>query len=124
MISSVQEGDDSVVVDAADQRLAQLDEPIVGKSIRTWDDASGAGARQAKPLPSPKAPTPAAWRQHRLTHLPYCCWCPVCVATKRPNNHHRLRQNINRLIPFLVADYAYARNQGEDELMCVLVVRI
>ena len=28
------------------------------------------------------------------------------------------------MIPFLVADYAYGRNQGEDDLMCVLVIRI
>ena len=123
MIAAVQDGDHGVA-DAADHKLAQLDEPIVGTTVKTWDDVTGPGARPARLLPSPKAPTPAAWRLHRATHLPYQCWCPVCVATKRPNHHHRHRRHNHRMIPFLVADYAYGRNQGEDDLMCVLVIRI
>ena len=79
---ALQHDGDPVVEDAADPKLAQLGDPIVGRAVKTWDDATGEGARSARPLPSPKAPTQAAWNLHRLTHLPYACWCPVCVATE------------------------------------------
>ena len=107
------------VVDAADPAHAQLDEPIVGAEVVTWDQSSGAGARPARPMPTPKAPSAAAWARHRLTHMPFCAWCPICIATKRPNHHHRRYRHPDRLIPFIVADYGYARNSGEDMLVCI-----
>ena len=111
--------------DAADAKLAQLDEPIVGSEVVTWQEGKGPGAREARPLPAPKAPTSAAWEKHKLTHLPYCSWCPICASTKRPNHHHRCsRRGYMRSIPFLVADYCYIRNSGEDVLICLLVVRV
>ena len=108
------------VVDAANPAHAQLDEPIVGTEVVMWDKDNGAGAKQARPLPPPKAPSAAAWARHKLTHMPYCSWCPICVATKRPNHHHRKFKNPERLIPFLGVDYGCGRNTGEDQLVCVL----
>ena len=110
--------------DQADPSRAQVGEPIVGVETEIWSPETGPAARSARPLPSPKAPTPAAVARHRLTHLPYCGWCPICLATKRPNSHHRRASDIGRMIPFLVADFAYGRNSGDDQLACVLVVRV
>ena len=56
--------------------------------------------------------------------MPFCAWCPICVATKRPNHHHRRYKSPERRIPFVVADYGYARNSGEDNLICILVIKI
>ena len=115
---------DAEVADAADPAHAQLDEPIVGVEVVSWDKDTGAGARSARPLPAPKAPSAAAWAKHKLTHVPFCSWCPICVATKRPNHQHRRYRHPERLIPFLVAYYGYARNSGEDALITILVVKI
>ena len=90
--------------DAADPALAKLDEPIMGSDATVWDKAAGTGAREAKQLPVPKAPSAAVWAKHRLSHLPFCAWCPICVACKRPNHHHRRYRHPERLIPFIVAD--------------------
>ena len=46
------------------------------------------------PLPEPYVPTAAEVAAHNLTHLPYRCWCPHCVAARRPNTQHR-RQSQN-----------------------------
>ena len=72
------------VVDAADPKLAQLDDPIVGIELVTWDKDLGAGAKPARDLPPPKAPSAAALARHRLKHMPYCSRCPICVANTRP----------------------------------------
>ena len=61
---------DVVVADAADPALAQLDEPIVGTEAIMWDKEQGAGARAARPLPPPKAPSAAAWARHKLGRMP------------------------------------------------------
>ena len=120
--------DAAVEEDRADPRMAKLDEPIVGIESTTWEEDKGSGAQSARPLPEPNAPSAAEWARHRLTHLPYCSWCPICTSTKRPNHHHRrlkshIRENI-REIPCLVADYCYLRNTGGDTLVCLLVVKV
>ena len=107
-----------------DPSHAQLDEPIVGTEAVMWDKDQGAGARAARALPPPKAPSAAAWARHKLTHMPYCAWCPICVAAKRPNHHHRRYKQPERLISFPVADYGYARNTGEDARVCIVVVKV
>ena len=116
--------DAAPVVDAADPSHAQLDEPIVCTELIIWDKDGGSGARPARPLPPPKAPSAAAWARHKLTHMPYCAWCPICVASKRPNHQHRRFKHSDRLIPFIVADYGYARNSGEDQFICILIVKV
>ena len=64
------DGRSSEVAAAADPKLAQLDDPIVGTDVKVWDANTGQGARGARAMPEPKAPTPAAAAKHRLTHLP------------------------------------------------------
>ena len=99
---------------------AVLSEPIVGVEVVTLDER-GQGALPPKELPSPKEPTPAARARHNLTHLPYEDWCPFCVACRRPNSHHRLQLREEHEQPLLVGDYAFIRNSGDDQLVCLLV---
>ena len=56
------------------------------------------------PMKAPREMTPDEWARHVVTHLPYNCSCPHCVAGKKPNLHHR-RSKTERRIPHLVADY-------------------
>ena len=102
---------------------AVLGEPIVGIEVVTHDER-GQGALAARPLPTPKQPTPAQIAQHNLTHLPYADWCWICVSCRRPNDHHRARLAQDRLQPLLVADYAFVRNKGDDTLVPLLVARL
>ena len=101
---------------------AVLGEPIVGEEVVTFDER-GPGALSARPLPSPKQPTPAQVALHNLTHLPYEDWCTICVSCRRPNDHHR-HQKVERLQPLMVADYAFVRNRGDDELVPLLIGRL
>ena len=108
-----------VVVDLSKE--AVLGEPIVGVEVVTLD-SQGQGALPARALPSPKEPTQAERDRHNLTHLPFCLWCPICIACRRPNNHHRLLQDHSREVPLLAGDYGFIRNAGDESLVCVLVL--
>jgi hypothetical protein len=46
-------------------------------------------ARRAKPLAVPSEPTEQERQLHKLTHLPYRTWCPICVAAKGKLSQHR-----------------------------------
>ena len=92
-------------------------EPIVGAEVVMYDER-GQGALQARALPSPKQPTPAQIALHNLTHLPYADWCWICVASRRPNHHHRLCLDKDRLQPLLVADYAFVAVEGMPSPRC------
>ena len=87
-------------------------------------DERGQGALPFKMLPSPKEPTQAQRERHNICHWPYESWCPVCVATRRPNDHHRTCLRTDREVPLLVADYAFVRNSNDDALVCVLIARL
>ena len=105
------------------RKVAVLGEPIVGQEVVTLDE-HGPGAIKARGLPSPKEPTQAARDLHYLTHLPYCSWCPICVASRRPNHHHRLLRDATRTIPRPVGDYGFIGNSGDDSLVCVLILKV
>ena len=106
------------------KRAAVLGDPIVGVEAITYDDAHGKGALPARPLPSPREPSQAEIDRHNLTHLPFCSWCPICVACRRPNDHHRLVKDSPRQVPLLVGDYCFVRNMGDDSLVPVLVLKL
>ena len=103
--------------------VAVLGDPIIGAEVVTYDK-NGPGARDARPLPSPKEPTPYQRALHDLTHAKYEPWCPYCVACRRPNDHHRVNDQEDRVQPLLVGDYAFVRNTGDDKLVPVLIVRL
>ena len=56
-------------------------------------EATGNSGRKPQGLRSPTAPTPEEYATHVLTHIPYRNWCWHCVASRRPNEAHRLRNN-------------------------------
>ena len=85
------------------KKAAVLGDPIVGVEVVTLDHR-GQGAIAARPLPAPKEPTQAAIDRHNLTHITFELWCPICVACRRPNSHHRLQLDASRQIPLLVGD--------------------
>ena len=109
----VQEEED-LVVDL--KKAAVLGEPIVGIEAITLDQR-GPGALAARPLPSPKEPTQAAIDRHNLTHTPFEAWCPICIACRRCNDHHRLQKDSSRSIPLLVGDYCFVRNATDEKLL-------
>ena len=87
-----------------DMRQAMLDEPIVGVEQVILDD-KGPGAIQPRPLPSPKAMSPAQKAIHDLNHLPRDPGCPICASSAGLNTPHRESHEHLRVIPLLVADY-------------------
>ena len=101
--------EDDAVVDL--KRAAVLGEPIVGIEQVTLDER-GQGAVNFKILPSPKEPTPAQRERHNICHWPYEAWCPICVSTRRPNDHHRACKRMDHEIPFLVGDSAFSVTQA------------
>ena len=67
--------------------VEDFDNRIVGiDHLRRVPEASFGGAT---PLPEPKEPNEHEVARHMLTHLPYCSWCPYCVAGRRPDSHRR-----------------------------------
>ena len=80
----------------------------------------------ANPLPQPRVPSAAQVAAHNITHLPYQSWCPHCVASRRPNTHHRRSSSSGpqRADPLLVADYCFVRGNDDAECVTVLVARI
>ena len=90
--------------------VAVLGDKIVGVDVVTYDE-HGPGVLPVKPLPSPQEPTPAERERHNVSgHIKYASWCPMCVACRRPNDHHRLQLHDDRTIPLLVGDGAFIRN--------------
>ena len=93
------------------KKTAALGEPSVGVESITLGHR-GTGALAARPLPSHKEPTQAEIDRRTLTHLPYEPWCPMSIACRRINDHHRLQRASNRNVPLLVGDCCFARNTG------------
>ena len=109
--------------DVVDKRHVKFGDPIIGTENVTSIDGEP-GAREAVPLPSPKEMTAVEWARHCLTHLPYCASCPICAATRRPNDHHRRSHEHERVIPFLVGDYCFVKNSTDDKLLTVIVLKL
>ena len=101
--------------------LAALDDPIVGVE-QVVLDANGPGARQPRPLPSPKPMTHAQKVIHDLSHLPHDPVCPICAAGRGVNLPHPISHEHMRVIPLLVADYCFIRFAGDASLQTVLVL--
>ena len=85
--------------DDGDPKMAMMGEPIVGIERVIYDETTGPGALQAKPLKSPQAMSAAQRAIHDLTHLPYHPGCEICVSCRRPNTHHQSLKNSERTVP-------------------------
>ena len=106
-----------------DLREAMLDQPIVGVEV-VFDEQHGAGARPARPLPTPKPMSPAQRELHDLTHQPYDDGCEICRATRGLNATHATSSEHLRTIPLLVADYCFLRGSNGTTFRTVLVMRL
>ena len=106
-----------------DLKDAMCHDPIVGVE-QVVETEHGPGAREALALPSPPTVTPAQGAAHCLTNLPFHPGCPICVACRRPNTHHRQAHESERVIPLLVADYCYVKATGGETLQTMLVMRV
>ena len=74
--------------------------------------------QEVKPLKSPQMPTQEEVAQHRVTHLPYRCWCPECVEAFAREWAHK-KKSVARTIPLVSCDYLYLTKNGvfgRDEL--------
>ena len=78
-----------------------------------------------EPMIEPKVPTAAQIAAHNISHLPYRSWCPHCVAARRPNSHHaRSSSEDRKSSPLLVADYCFMKDNQDEDITTVLVVRL
>ena len=79
----------------------------------TEAEEAHAKARVAKGLGQPREPSAAEVATHRLAHLPYEEWCPICVSSKgqeRPHFKSKDEEDDDRL-PQFGLDYGFF---GED----------
>eukprot|EP00971_Amphidinium_carterae_P307520 6111189-Amphidinium_carterae.2 len=53
-------------------------------------------------------PTKQEQEEHRITHLPYKSWCPICVKAKGQPTHHRRGALKEQSV--LQLDYAYIKS--------------
>ena len=75
--------------------------------------------------PEPQTPAPDVVARHNLTDLPYASWCLHCLAARRSNNSHsRREESFRRMIPLLVLDYCFVRNNQDEDLLTLLVGRL
>ena len=116
--------DAEVEEEIMDPKNIMLKDPIVGVESTTLTEDGRVGAREPRELPSPKTPTEAQRRKHDLTHLPYASWCPFCVSCRRANSHHRQSHESERVIPLLVGDYGFLRDNEDDDSTTILVLRL
>ena len=116
----------SVVDDdeGVDRNFAVTGEPIIGTDKIVYDDATGPGALDARPMPSPKGMSARQRAVHDITHLPYDPSCEICASTRRPNTQHRTLQPSARAVPLMVGDYAFPKHSDESEPLTLLVTRI
>ena len=85
---------------------------------------TGAAVQVPRALPSPTLPAKRDVEFHNLTHIPYRSWCPFCVAARRKNRPHFASHGDARTVPLFCADYAFAREDADDECLPLLVGRM
>ena len=101
---------------AADAALSEgLDADVV-------DGEDGVEAQMPRGVPPPPEPHPSEVARHNLTHYPYRSWCPHCLASRRPNSHHRRAPSslARRNIPLFCADYCFVKDSDDVEMLPVL----
>ena len=81
-----------------------------------------------RPAPSPCAPSRAEREAHEATHLPYRCWCPVCVQGRADNPPHRRLPSPaegERRLPEVHLDYAFLRRADSEagELAKLIILK-
>ena len=67
--------------------------------------------REVRGIKAPPVPTQEEVDLHRISHLPYRCWCPECVEAFVREWGHK-KQETSRSIPLLSCDYLYITKNG------------
>ena len=80
--------------------------------------------RVSTPVPAPYQPSKKELERHNLTHADYKGWCPHCVAGRRPNSQHRRQSGGTRKGPLFCADYAYLRDERDDDLLTPMIGKL
>jgi hypothetical protein len=79
-------------------------------------------ARVPRQLADPLLPSVAEVELHDLTHLPFRSWCPCCVRGKSKNIHHR-KQQCERAVPHVYADYCFLGSETDTETLVVQIMK-
>ena len=75
-------------------------------------------------LPCPMKPSKEDVERHNATHLPYGCWCPVCVKAKgREDAHKRGDGKEKPGLPIISMDYSELDDEDEARSNKTLVVK-
>ena len=89
------------------------------------DAEDGEEVQMPRGIPPPPEPTAAEIARHNLTHYPYRSWCPHCLASRRPNSHHRQsRSTSSRKVPLFCADYCFVKDSVDEAMGTVLAGRL
>ena len=84
-------------------------------------EAASLPVRTPKPEAVPHEPSPEELAKHRLTHIPYKSWCPLCVSTRARRDGHREGGEAHRSEgswPVMSLDLMYSSVEG-DALDCM-----
>lgn len=81
----------------------------------TGGDMNSEGdVRKARGILIPSGPSPAARREHELTHMPYRSWCQSCVAGRgKESPHQQRRKDPSTTWPVVQADYVFMHTDGD-----------
>ena len=120
------QGDSGVGIDEeeVDRSLAMTGEPIIGMDKVVYDEETGPGALDVRPMPAPRGMSAKQRAVHDITHLPYDPNCEICTSCRRPNTHHRSVSSSERAVPLMVGDYAFPKHSDESDTLTLLVIRV
>ena len=74
-------------------------------------------AQRLRRMKAPQQPTRQERFEHKLTHLPYRSWCPICVKSKSRTDNHRKQTSRQ---PVIQVDFTYMKALGDKQVLPVL----
>ena len=69
-------------------------------------------ADPTKSPPTPVMPTQSEVEEHRISHIPFRCWCPECVEAMGREDPHRTIDHERRKVPTIAIDYMFLTYKG------------
>ena len=117
-------------VEVEETETLDMEDDILGEQDAPTESPE---AREARVLPSPARPSAEAIEKHKVTHLPYRSWCPVCVKAKGKEDAHRRKKTTkdkmdqNNRLPKISMDYQELKSRAkkgpseDDEVVKIIV---